>query len=75
MCLLRRHDRPTASYGRDEADLKSIPQPAASGGFLVLLAAHFFVQLVWAAAEAEATWRWVLQPLGGPRREKVTNQA
>ena len=54
---------------------QSTLQPASSGVFLILLAARYLAQLMWAAAEAAATWMWVLQPLRGSRGEKTTNQA
>ena len=71
-----RHDKPTASYVRDEADPKSTPNPAARGGLPgPACSAPPLAQLVWAAAEAAATSTWVLRPLGGSRREKRTYQA
>ena len=54
---------------------QSTLQPASSGVFLILLAARYLAQLMWAAAEAAATWTWVIQPLRGSRGEKATNQA
>ena len=54
---------------------QSTLHPASSGGVLVLLAARSLAQLMWAAAEAAATWTWVIQPLRGSRGEKATNQA
>ena len=49
---------------------QSTLQPASSGVFLILLAARYLAQLMWAAAEAAAAWAWVLQPLGGSKGEK-----